>query len=87
VPRILKKGSTGIVDIHGLGLRADHQIRIWKGRDAATGFTVVRQRPVNETLIQAVIQVDPAAAAGPYVLVVVDRQGNVSNLVPIEIAK
>jgi eukaryotic-like serine/threonine-protein kinase len=87
VPRILKKGSTGIVDIHGLGLRSDHQIRIWKGRDAAAGFTVVRQRPVNETLIQAVIQVDPAAAPGPYVLVVVDRQGNVSNLLPIEIAK
>jgi eukaryotic-like serine/threonine-protein kinase len=87
VPRILKKGSTGIVDIHGLGLRSEHQIRIWKGRETAPGFSVTRQRPVNETLIQAVIQVDAGATPGPYVLVVVDRQGNVSNLLPIEIAK
>jgi hypothetical protein len=75
------------VDIHGLGLRSEHQIRIWKGRDSAPGFTLVRQRRVNETLIQAVLQVDAGVAAGPYTLVVVDSAGVVSNLLPIEIAK
>jgi len=87
VPKVLKKGSTGIVDVHGLGLRSDHQIRILKGRDAASGFTIVRQRRVNDTLIQAVIQVDPGAAAGAYTLVVFDARGGVSNLLPIEVAK
>jgi serine/threonine-protein kinase len=86
-PRVLKKGSTGIVDVHGLGLRSEHQIRIWKGHDTAAGFTLVRQRRVNDTLIQAVVQVDAGAAAGPYSLVVVDSKGGVSNLLPIEVPK
>jgi hypothetical protein len=87
VPRVLKKGSTGIVDLHGLGFRAEHRIRIWKGRDAAPGFTVVRQRRVSDTLIQAVVQVDAGVAAGPYSLVVVDAGGGVSNLLPVEVPK
>ena len=87
VPRVLKKGATGIVDVHGLGLRSDHQIRVLKGRDPASGFTLVRQRRVSDSLIQAVVQVDSAAASGPYTLVVADRQGGLSNPLPIEVAR
>jgi hypothetical protein len=75
------------VDIHGLGLRDEHQIRILKGRAAAAGFTLVRQRRVSDSLIQAVIQVDASAAAGPYSLALADREGNLSNLLVLEVAK
>jgi hypothetical protein len=86
-PPLLRRGATVLVDVHGVGLRSDHQVRIGRGREAARGIEVLRQRYVSPVLLQALVKVDAAAAPGAYVLSVADGTGQTTNTRPLEIAR
>jgi hypothetical protein len=86
-PPVLRRGATALVDVHGVGLRRDHQVRIGRGREAARGIEMVRQRYVGPLLLQVLLRVDPSAAPGGYVLSLVDGAGSTTNPRPIEISK
>jgi hypothetical protein len=86
-PPILRRGGTVLVDVHGVGLRSEHQVRIGRGREAAKGIEVMRQRYVSPTLLQALLKVDAAAAPGAYVLSLVDGAGNATNTRPLEVSR
>ena len=86
-PPILRRGATVLVDVHGVGLRTEHQVRIGRGREAARGVEVMRQRYVGPALLQVLLKVDAGAAPGAYVLYVVDGTGQATNTRPLEIAR
>jgi hypothetical protein len=86
-PPILRRGATVLVDVHGVGIRTEHQVRTMHGKEAARGIEVVRQRYVNATLIQVLLKVDAAAQAGAYTLFLVDAAGQSTNTRPFELAK
>jgi hypothetical protein len=86
-PPVLRRGATVLVDVHGVGLRSDHQVRIGRGREAARGIEVVRQRYVSPLLLQALLKVDATAAPGAYVLSVVDATGQATNTRPLEVSR
>src|SRR5262249_29393317 len=86
-PPLLRRGSTTLVDVHGVGMRGEHQVRLTRGREAAKGIDVVRQRLVNPTLLQVLLKVDAAAAPGPYALFLVGAAGQATNPGPFESAK
>jgi len=86
-PPLLRRGATVLVDVHGVGLRSEHQVRIGRGREAAKGIEVMRQRYVSPVLLQVLLKVDAAAAPGAYVLSLVDGAGNATNTRPFEIAR
>jgi serine/threonine-protein kinase len=85
-PPTVKRGGTSILDVHGSGLRPDHQTMILKGKDVARGIQLTRQRLVNGGLIQVVILVDAAATPGTYALILTDNQGNATNALRFEVA-
>src|SRR5262249_14972821 len=84
-PPVVKRGGTSILDVHGSGLRPDHQPLILKGKDVARGIQLVRQRLVNAGLIQVVILVDARAAPGSYSVILTDSQGNATNALRFEV--
>ncbi len=86
-PPLLHRGANVLVDVHGVGLRSDHQARIARGREAARGIEVMRQRYVGPTLLQVLLKVDPSAPTGGYVLSLVDGTGAATNARPFEVAK
>ena len=86
-PPILRRGATVLVDVHGVGLRSEHQVRIARGREAAKGIEVMRQRVVSPVLLQVLMKVDASAAPGAYVLFLVDGAGNATNTRPVEISR
>jgi len=86
-PPTLRRGTTTLVDVHGVGMRGEHQVRLARGREVAKGIDVVRQRFVNATLLQVLLKVDATAAPGPYTLSLVDAAGQLTNPRPFEIAK
>jgi hypothetical protein len=86
-PPLLRRGATVLVDVHGVGLRSDHQVRVGRGREDARGVEVVRQRYVGATLLQVLLKIDAAASPGAYVLFVVDGTGQATNTRPFEIAR
>ena len=86
-PPRLRRGGNVLVDVHGIGLRSDHQVRIGRAKEAARGIDVVRQRYVGPTLLQALLQVDAAAPPGPYLLFLVDGAGHATNPRPLEVVK
>jgi hypothetical protein len=86
-PPLLRRGANVLVDIHGVGLRGDHQVRITHGREAARGIEVMRQRYVGPTLLQVLLKVDAAAPTGAYVISLVDGAGSATNSRPFEVAK
>jgi hypothetical protein len=86
-PRILKKGSTMVLDVHGSGFRADHKARFARPKDTQSVFNVVRQRVVSSGLMQVIVQVDAAAGPGTVLFALVDAQGQQSNILNLEIAK
>jgi hypothetical protein len=83
----LRRGATALVDVHGVNLRRDHQVHIARGREAARGVEVLRQRYVGPALLQVLLRVDASAAAGGYVLTLVDGSGSATNPRPLEIVK
>lgn len=86
-PPLLHRGANVLVDVHGVGLRGDHQVRLTHGREAARGIEVMRQRYVGPTLLQVLLKVDPSAPTGAYVLSLVDGTGAATNARPFEVAK
>jgi hypothetical protein len=84
-PRVKRPGNA-IVDVRGTGLRPDLVARIVRGREAAAGVQIVRQRFVSPTLIQVVLRLEDAAAPGTYQLYLSDGGTN-SNARALEITK
>ena len=76
-----------LVDVHGVGLRSEHQVRLTRGREAARGIEVMRQRYVGPTLLQVLLKVDASAPTGAYTLSLVDGAGTATNARPFEVAK
>jgi hypothetical protein len=86
-PPILHRGAQVLVDVHGVGLRSDHQVRLTRGREAVRGIEVMRQRYVGPTLLQVLLKVDAAAPTGAYAMSLVDGGGTATNARPLEVAK
>jgi len=86
-PPLLHRGANVLVDIHGVGLRGDHQVRLTHGREAARGIEVMRQRYVGPTLLQVLLKVDAGAPTGAYMISLVDGAGSATNSRPFEVAK
>jgi hypothetical protein len=87
-PRVLRRGQTTIVDVHGTGLRADHTPRFARLKEGgATGISVTKVRFVNGGLLQILLQVDAGAPTGAFTVVLVDGQGQETNPLAMEIAK
>jgi hypothetical protein len=86
-PPLLHRGANVLVDVHGVGLRSEHQVRITRGREAARGIEVMRQRYVGPTLLQVLLKVDASAPTGAYTLSLVDGAGTATNARPFEVAK
>jgi len=86
-PPLLHRGANVLVDIHGVGLRGDHQVRLTHGREAARGIEVMRQRYVGPTLLQVLLKVDAGAPTGAYMISLVDGTGSATNSRPFEVAK
>jgi hypothetical protein len=86
-PPVLHRGANVLVDVHGVGLRSDHQARISRPREAARGVEVMRQRYVGPALLQVLLHIDAGAPTGGYVLSLVDGAGNATNARPFEVAK
>jgi serine/threonine protein kinase len=87
-PRLLRRGQTTILDVHGTGLKADHRARFSRPKEAtASGINISRVRYVNTTLVQVLLQVDPGASAGPCSLILVDAQGQETNPLGLEVQK
>jgi hypothetical protein len=86
-PPVLHRGTTILVDVHGVGMRSEHQVRLARAREAAKGIEVMRQRYVNPTLLQVLLKIDATAPAGAYLLSLVDGAGQPTNARPFEIAK
>jgi hypothetical protein len=86
-PPLLHRGANVLVDVHGVGLRGDHQVRITHGREAARGIEVMRQRYVGPTLVQVLLKIDAGAPTGAYMLSLVDGSGSATNPRPFEVGK
>ncbi len=86
-PPILKRPATTILDVHGSGLRADHQAVVFKGKEIAPGISVVRQRLVNSGLVQVVLLVDASASPGTYTIAFTDPRGNSTNPLRFDVGK
>jgi hypothetical protein len=86
-PPLLRRGANVLVDVHGVGLRGDHQARITRPREAVRGVEVMRQRYVGPTVIQVLLHLDAGAPTGAYFLLLVDGAGNATNARPFEIVK
>lgn len=86
-PPLLKRGANVLVDVHGVGLRSDHQARISRPKEAVKGVEVMRQRYVGPTLLQVLLHVDAGAPTGGYFLSLVDGTGAATNARPFEIGK
>jgi hypothetical protein len=86
-PPVLRRGATALVDVHGVGLRRDHQVRIGRGGEAVRGVETVRQRYVGPSLLQVLLRIDPSAATGGYVLFLVDAAGSATNPRPLQIGR
>jgi hypothetical protein len=83
----LHRGANVLVDVHGVGLRSEHQVRLSRPREAVKGVEVMRQRYVGPALLQVLLHVDAGAPTGGYFLTLVDGAGNATNSRPFEIGK
>jgi hypothetical protein len=86
-PLMVKRGITTMLDVRGTGLRADHQARIVKLKEAVTGVSVVRQKWVDPTLIKVLVNIDVGATAGAYAVGLVDGQGTQTNALTFSVSK
>src|SRR5262249_18737308 len=86
-PPSVKRHATGILDLHGDNLRADHRAEVLGGREAAKGISGGAYRLVSPSLLQVVILVEEGAAPGPYTISLADAQGAATNPLRFEVAK
>jgi hypothetical protein len=85
-PFKLKNSGQALLDVHGHGLREDHQAVLLKGRAAVAGFVVTRQRYMNEGLVMVFVRMD-GVAPGKYTLAMTDNAGTLTNALRIEITQ
>lgn len=78
-PPTLRRGARQLVDVRGSGLTPNHNPMLLKGKAIPAGLTVTGARYVNDGLLQVFVQVDAAAPAGAYSMVLVDAQGVSTN--------
>jgi hypothetical protein len=62
-------------------------VQVFRAGGAAPGISVVRQRYVDNSLLQVLLKIEADVAPGPYQLVVADPQGPRSNVKVLEVAK
>jgi serine/threonine-protein kinase len=86
-PFRLRAGALQVLDVHGSGLRSDHQARIvpLRKREAAAGFMVTRYQLRSAALLLVFVQVDAAVRPGKYALSLVDGSGAETNAFAIEV--
>ena len=78
-PLALKRPTTAILDLRGIGLRPEHQARVLKIKNEPNGITIVRQKYVGPSLLQVVVKLDENVALGTYGMGVLDSRGTWSN--------
>jgi eukaryotic-like serine/threonine-protein kinase len=81
-----KVRSTGqaLLDVHGRGLRPDHQAVLLKGKAGVAGFVVTRQRYMNPGLVMVFVRMD-GVAPGKYTLAMADGSGTLTNQMRVEV--
>jgi hypothetical protein len=78
-PLTLRRPTTAILDLRGIGLRPDHQARVLKVKNEPNGIAVVRQKYAGPNLIQVVVRLDETVTPGVYSMGVADARGVWSN--------
>jgi hypothetical protein len=83
-PFKLRNNGPALLDVHGHGLRPDHQAVLLKGKAEVSGFVVTRQRYMNEGLIMVFVRLDNVVP-GKYALALTDPTGTVTNVLRFEV--
>jgi hypothetical protein len=83
-PFKLRASGPALLDVHGKGLRPDHQAVLLRGKAGVAGFTVTRQRYMNPTLIMVFVRMD-GVAPGKYSLALTDPTGILTNVLRLEV--
>ena len=86
-PLLVKRGVTTILDVRGTGLRADQRATVLKIKEAPNGISVVRQKFVNDGLVQVIVKLDETAAPGAYGLAMADGTGTLSNSLSFTVSR
>jgi hypothetical protein len=86
-PLAVKRGITTMLDVRGTGLRADHQARILRVKEAVNGVSIVRQKWMDPTLIKVLVNIEAAASPGAYGVALVDGQGAQTNGLNFTVSK
>jgi len=86
-PLTVKRGITTMLDVRGTGLRADHQARIVRVKEATDGVSVVRQKWIDPTMIKVLVNIDNGAAPGTYGVAVVDGRGVQTSTLSFTVTK
>jgi hypothetical protein len=86
-PLSVRRGGQTMLDLRGSGLRADHQARIVKVKEATNGISVVRQKFVDGTLIKVLVNLEPNVSPGAYAVVLADGAGGMTNTLPFTVVK
>ena len=84
-PPKVKRGGPTLLDVRGLGLRAEHHAIVLRDGRVPADIAVPRQKLVDSTLIQVLVIVSANAAKGDYDVAVMDRDGRRSNTVHFEV--
>ena len=84
-PPTVRRGTMVTLDLRGSGFRKGHRARILRGRQVVAGLRIVRQEPVERTLLRLIILVGEDVPLGAYAIVVVDAQGTPSNSVSFQV--
>ena len=86
-PPNLKRGAKTIVDVRGSGFVAQHKARFMRGRKTADGVKVVGSKFASPNLLQLLIEVDPKAPTGEYMIQVFAPGVGASNVHRFEVTK
>ena len=86
-PLAVKRGITTMLDVRGTGLRADHQARILRVKEAVNGVSIVRQKWMDPTLIKVLVNIEAGANPGAYAVALFDAQGTQTNGLSFTVSK
>jgi eukaryotic-like serine/threonine-protein kinase len=85
-PFKVRSNGPALLDVHGRGLRPDHQAVLLKGRAGVPGFVVTRTRFMNQGLIMVFVRLDNVVP-GKYSLGLTDASGILTNQLRLEVEK
>lgn len=88
-PFRVRRGALAVLDVHGSGLRPDHQARVLRarGREPAEGFAVTRQKFVSNAMMLVFLQLGADVAPGKYAFALADPEGRLTNSLMLEVTK